>query len=57
MLANLGLAVGAGGAAVLLGGAAWYILEPSHPKVEERSARAVPWVGDRAGGVGLSGRF
>lgn len=57
VLANLGLGVGVGGAAVLLGGAAWYILEPSRPRIEERSARVVPWVGDRAGGVGLTGGF
>jgi hypothetical protein len=56
-LADLGLGVGAGGAAVLLGGAIWYILEPSHAKIEERGARVVPWVADRAGGLTASARF
>ena len=57
-LANLGFGIGGGGAAVLAGGVIWYFLQPASSKVEqERAARASPWVGDRSGGVNLSGRF
>lgn len=57
-LANLGLGVGGGGAAVLVGGMVWYFLQPTGPKVEqERAARVSPWVGDRSGGVNLWARF
>jgi hypothetical protein len=57
-LANLGVGVGAGGAALLLGGVVWYLLEPAQRPVEqERAARVVPWLGDRAGGLSVSRRF
>jgi hypothetical protein len=57
-LANLGLGIGGGGAAVLLGSMVWYFLQPTGPKVEqERDAQVAPWVGDRAGGVSLGGQF
>src|SRR5262249_33948501 len=57
-LATLGLGVGAGGAALLLGGVVWYLLEPAQPRVEhERAARVTPWLGDRAGGLSVSRRF
>jgi len=57
-LANLGLGVGGGGAALLVGGVVWYFLQPAHPRPEqERGARAVPWVGDRSGGIDLAARF
>ena len=57
-LANLGLGIGGGGAAVLVGGMVWYFLQPTGPKVErEHAAQVSPWVGDRSGGVNLSARF
>jgi hypothetical protein len=57
-LADLGFGVGAGGAAVLLGGVVWYLLEPTHPHVEqERGARVIPWFGDRSGGLSVYERF
>lgn len=48
-LANVGVAVGAGGAAVLVGGVLWYALSPARPPREV--AGLAPWLGDRAGGV------
>jgi hypothetical protein len=57
-LANLGLGIGAGGAALLAGGVVWYLVEPPHPRVQqERAARLVPWLGDRSGGLSVSSRF
>jgi hypothetical protein len=53
-LANLGLGVGIGGAAVLLGGVIWYIAEPSHPSKE---VAVLPWFDGRSGGLGMRGGF
>ncbi len=54
-LANVGLGVGLGGAAVLACGALWYAASPARPPREQVSV--VPWAGDRAGGVGVRGAF
>jgi hypothetical protein len=54
-LANYGLGAAIGGAAVLLGGTFWYFMQPLRPSRE--LASVVPWVGDRAGGVGIHTRF
>jgi hypothetical protein len=57
-LANVGLGVGLGGAAVLVGGVVWYLLEPARLPMEPgRTAGVAPWVGDRAGGLSFSGRY
>ena len=58
-LANLGAAVGIGGAAMLLGGLVWYALSPATaPKTETGVARVLqPWLGQGSGGVALSGGF
>ncbi len=57
-LADLGLGIGAGGAALLLGGVVWYLATPARPRAEpERAARVIPWFGDRAGGLSVSERF
>jgi hypothetical protein len=57
-LANLGLGIGGGGAAVLVGSVVWYFLQPARPRVEQdRAARVSPWIGDRSGGISLGGRF
>ncbi len=57
-LANVGLGIAGGGAALLVTGVVWYILQPAHPRVEpERGARVAPWLADRAGGVNVSAWF
>jgi hypothetical protein len=57
-LTDVGLGVGGGGAALLVGGALWYILEPSRPRIEqERGATLTPWLADRSGGVSVYARF
>ena len=53
-LANFGIGIGASGAAVLLGGAIWFALEPARAP---REVGIVPWVGDRAGGVRWQAHF
>jgi hypothetical protein len=57
-LANVGLGVGIGGAAVLVGGVVWYLLEPARlPAEPGRATGLAPWFGDRAGGLSFSGRY
>ncbi|HEX4447607.1 MAG TPA: hypothetical protein VH044_12750 [Polyangiaceae bacterium] len=57
-LANLGIGVGAAGAAVLVGGTVWYFLQPARPRRELGVLRSVsPWFGDRAGGLRVQARF
>ena len=57
-LANVGLGVGAGGAALLAGGAIWYFTQPA--KLSKESARSpsiAPWFGSRGGGLNVSSHF
>ncbi len=57
-LANYGLGVGIGGAALLLGGSLWYLLEPARsPREPVYAAMVEPWVGLGGGGIAASGRF
>ena len=57
-LANIGIATAGAGAAVLVGGAIWYLVEPSHPRRELGVLRDVtPWFGDHGGGVRMQARF
>jgi hypothetical protein len=57
-LVNFGLGAAAGGAALLVGGVVWYVLQPTRPRVEQaRGPGVAPWVGDRSGGLDVSARF
>ena len=58
-LANLGMGVGLGGAALLAGGLIWYFVQPTKmPSTEAAVARTVsPWLGRGAGGVAFIGNF
>jgi hypothetical protein len=55
-LANVGLGIAGGGAALLVTSVVWYVLQPARPRVE-RGASIVPWVAGRSGGVNLSTYF
>jgi hypothetical protein len=58
-LANFGIGVGVGGAALLAGGAIWYFAQPARPPVEAASIfpPIAPWIGTRSGGLSVSSRF
>ncbi len=56
-LANLGVGVGIGGAAVLSGGLLWYLLEPRHVVEQTTGVAVTPWMGAGSGGVSVSTRF
>ncbi len=57
-LVDTGIAVGAGGAAVLAGGLVFYLLEPRHRVIERAPGTALaPWVAPGSGGVAVSSRF
>jgi hypothetical protein len=58
-LANYGIGVGAGGAAVLVGGAIWYFVQPARlsSSTEASLPAFAPWIGAHLGGVSLSSRF
>jgi hypothetical protein len=54
-MANFGIGVGIGGAAVLAGGAIWYFAQPL--KLPKEVGGLAPWVGDRSGGMSLRAKF
>ena len=57
-MANLGVAVGVGGAVMLGGGLLWYALQPTATRSENAAVKLVhPWLGRGAGGVALRGSF
>jgi hypothetical protein len=57
-LANVGVGVGIGGAALLVGGTIWYFTQPAKmPKETSRAPSIAPWFGTRSGGLSLSSRF
>ncbi|HEX4627933.1 MAG TPA: hypothetical protein VH137_04005 [Gemmatimonadales bacterium] len=58
-LANFGLGLGVGGAAVLAGGTIWYIMQPARIPTKELGRRpsVTPWFGSRSGGLSMTGRF
>jgi hypothetical protein len=54
-MANVGIGVGIGGAALLAGGALWYFAQPL--RLPKEVGGLAPWVGDRSGGVSLRAKF
>ncbi|MEO6572666.1 MAG: hypothetical protein ABIP89_02415, partial [Polyangiaceae bacterium] len=57
-MANLGVAVGVGGVAMLAGGLIWYAVQPAKNPTESAAAKLVhPWIGRQAGGVALGSSF
>jgi len=54
-LANTGIGIGIGGAALLAGGALWYFAQPL--KLPREIGSITPWAGDRSGGVAVRARF
>ncbi len=57
-MANIGVAVGIGGAVALAGGLIWYAAQPTKPRTESAAVKLVqPWTARGAGGVALGGRF
>ena len=58
-LANFGIGLGIGGAALLTGGTIWYFMQPARIPTKELARRpsVTPWFGSRSGGLSLTGRF
>ncbi len=57
-LANVGVGVGIGGAAMLAGGLIWYAVQPAKNPTESAAAKLVhPWIGRGSGGVALGSAF
>lgn len=58
-MANLGLGVGIGGAALLVGGVVWYFLQPATPAQvgAMKQPLIAPWIGRDTGGVLMSRTF
>lgn len=57
-MANLGVGLGIGGAALLAGGLIWYAVQPTTQHSDAAAARFVhPWLGRGSGGVALSSSF
>ncbi len=57
-LANFGIGVGAGGAALLVGGTIWYLTQPAKmPKETGHGPSITPWFGTRTGGLSVSSAF
>jgi hypothetical protein len=54
-LANVGIGVGIGGAAVLAGGTFWYFAQPL--KLPKEVGQLSPWLGDHTTGLAMHGRF
>lgn len=54
-MANVGVGVGVGGAAVLAGGALWYLTQPL--KLPHEVGQLAPWVGEHATGLSMHGKF
>jgi hypothetical protein len=57
-LANLGMGVGLGGAAVLVGGLVWYFIQPpASPSQAASNGVVQPWIGRGSGGLAVSSSF
>ena len=56
-LENIGIAVGAVGAAALVGGAVWYFKGRHTEREEQPGFAAVPWVSPTSAGISFSGRL
>jgi hypothetical protein len=54
-MANVGIGVGIGGAAMLAGGALWYFMQPL--KMPREAGALTPWVDSHSTGVNLAAKF